>query len=351
MLKPEGECPLPGPSTRLRIGIAVSTGGGLCWMEWLAEALTSRHEITFVAVPGTHTGAIPASVGWILQLERMIYRTAQPCSIDGSELVNFHVVPLGQLKGDFDALIDCTGGQATIVPAGRRLTVTFGGIPSEIGALSALFDGQDVELAIWDGQSSRAIAAALPAISDRRIIGGSMDQICSIAIELISVALEHSTNGVDEPRRAKIQDQMGTFNWPGVGHFANGVGYKAVRWLTAQLVGPERWFVGWRYAPKEPLMAAGSARYTRILDDGQRFFADPFPFTWKGETYIFFEEFPFSTQRGRVSLVKIGENGVVSSPRARTGGSASSLLPSSVLVQWRNMDAARKRCKLDGNPL
>ena len=49
--------------------------------------------------------------------------------------------------------------------------------------------------------------------------------------------------------------------------------------------------------------------YTRLRDDGQRFYADPFVITHQGLHHIFVEEFPFETQRGIISHLTIDDQG------------------------------------------
>ncbi len=46
-----------------------------------------------------------------------------------------------------------------------------------------------------------------------------------------------------------------------------------------------------------------------IYPPGQAFWADPFVWVRDGRHYIFFEDFPFSTWRGRISVIEVDESG------------------------------------------
>lgn len=80
----------------------------------------------------------------------------------------------------------------------------------------------------------------------------------------------------------------------------------------------EQWFL--TYDMHTPLAASGTllrapARPTAIIPPGDRFWADPFPIKKKtGGYYVFFEERPFVTKKGFLSVLEIDDIGRVSSP-------------------------------------
>ena len=180
------------PHGRLRIGIAINAQRVMRWNTWLAEALGRRHEVIVLLVRSTSGGTMPISVRLALQLERIIYRAPELCAVDQSELPDFPVEELDRQHQSFDVLIDCSGGEAAIPQVDRLLRLTFNGVPSEVGAVSALFDGGDTVLAVVDGKSGVTIAETFPALSDRRIIGRSLNETCSMAVELLCATVDRS---------------------------------------------------------------------------------------------------------------------------------------------------------------
>src|SRR5689334_23486859 len=45
--------------------------------------------------------------------------------------------------------------------------------------------------------------------------------------------------------------------------------------------------------------------FRSLKDDGKRFYADPFPFRYRGEDFIFMEEFPYRNGRGHISVCTV----------------------------------------------
>lgn len=77
------------------------------------------------------------------------------------------------------------------------------------------------------------------------------------------------------------------------------------------------WRVGWRRLDGPSvidLRGHPATGWNTLRDDGHRFYADPFPVTYAGKTWLFVEEFPHATQKGVISAVEIGRDGPVGVP-------------------------------------
>jgi hypothetical protein len=61
----------------------------------------------------------------------------------------------------------------------------------------------------------------------------------------------------------------------------------------------------WRGSDREDF-----AGYARLIPPEDRFWADPFPAHADGRRYVFFEEAPFETGKGRIVVTEIGDSGV-----------------------------------------
>lgn len=87
------------------------------------------------------------------------------------------------------------------------------------------------------------------------------------------------------------------------------------------LVLREQWFVAYRMAPAREADTAGGApassyhRFTRLLPPRDRFWADPFPVAHAGRHYLFVEELPYATDRGRIVYFEIDATGAAHGPR------------------------------------
>jgi hypothetical protein len=60
--------------------------------------------------------------------------------------------------------------------------------------------------------------------------------------------------------------------------------------------------------------ALSMRRFKRLVPPKDRFWADPHVIDRNGESYVFFEELPFDTGKGHISVVRIDEHGTVSEP-------------------------------------
>ena len=75
----------------------------------------------------------------------------------------------------------------------------------------------------------------------------------------------------------------------------------------------EQWTLGFRFTDIEPW--SGSLEgFFRLDPPKDRFWADPFPIQRGGKSYIFFEDLPFASRRGRISVVEVDREGRASEP-------------------------------------
>jgi hypothetical protein len=73
----------------------------------------------------------------------------------------------------------------------------------------------------------------------------------------------------------------------------------------------EQWILAYSFG--EP-MASPSRPFQKILPGKDRFWADPNIVSGNGEWYVFFEELLYSTGKGHISVLKLGEDGKISQP-------------------------------------
>jgi hypothetical protein len=73
------------------------------------------------------------------------------------------------------------------------------------------------------------------------------------------------------------------------------------------------WRVGWRFAePGNDVWTRrdlSGARWNVLADPVDHFYADPFPLTWQGRDYLFFEDLDHKTEKGIISAVVFDEAG------------------------------------------
>lgn len=73
-----------------------------------------------------------------------------------------------------------------------------------------------------------------------------------------------------------------------------------------------RWDVSYRFHKGTQVAATGllaGEAWTVLRDDGDRFYADPFPFEWNGRHFIFVEDFPHGDAKAVISVAEIFADG------------------------------------------
>lgn len=103
---------------------------------------------------------------------------------------------------------------------------------------------------------------------------------------------------------------------PGVGETMRGIatiGARVARRTLDTCISVGQWSIAFRFTPHEPWDGNLDAFY-RLTPPVDRFWADPFPISVNGRHYIFFEELPFSTGKGHISVVEVGRDGHASAP-------------------------------------
>ena len=74
-----------------------------------------------------------------------------------------------------------------------------------------------------------------------------------------------------------------------------------------------QWSLAFRFATDET-WDGDLAAFHRLVPPPDRFWADPFPIEANGRHYIFFEELPFATGKGHISVVEVRRDGTASEP-------------------------------------
>lgn len=286
--------------------------GQTCAREWhnlLARRLVhDQHEVAiFVSEGGT---SLPALIATTLAFERLVYGIAARSlltavivdkSFDG-------IRRTADVDESFDIILRLDGDVSSAPIGARFFYPVFNGFQSEVGAVHAILDGQEVMIGVESsGESAHAngyaIETELPTI-----IGKTLDNACSRMIDLLAW---QCTPNRTLPTGSKSVDLCRTSNSPLLlRHAATTLTKRLLRRLDMLARGGDRWMIGWRHTGNQPLEINGgraSLSYRRVPDDGQRFLADPFPVVARGHSWLFCEEYPYATGRGIISVIDLDD--------------------------------------------
>jgi len=201
-------------------------------------------------------------------------------------------------------------------PASDALSLRFDASPSAAAAAIALAAGRLPDLVVLRG--GRPVARARPMIDSRLIVGRGLEDVLARAVSLLAAAVEGG-EAAGETGAAPLLPEGA----PSGGSLAGGLLFTAAPRLlreTARRVGhwPAHWRVGYRFHDGRGVAETGSLAgpdWLELPDDGLRYYADPFPFEWRGRSFLFVEEYPHATGKGLISVCEFDANERPSVPR------------------------------------
>src|SRR5689334_3244756 len=173
-----------------------------------------------------------------------------------------------------DLVLDLCGPVETTPE--RRWYLTFDGSCGEAAALGALLRGRAPVIGIVDAQSGVTLASGRPGTETNGIILSAFEDCLARVITLVVASASEAAGSLPKAAAASLPLRCGD-----VGRFAMKmlVGL-VIRRLYKLCTYAPHWRVGWRFVEGPDtfdLLAMPEERWTRLHDDGCRFYADPFP--------------------------------------------------------------------------
>ncbi len=214
-------------------------------------------------------------------------------------------------------------------PPALRLDLTGNAEPADIPTLTLRFNGATFDLsaaasvamgrlpvleAILDGRT--VVGQAFPMTDRRETASLGLDDVFARAVTLLASMV-----------RAFAEERLTPFGKPSQEH-AKEVGFSRAYLLhSLPRLGREawrrarfrhaHWRVGYRFCDGDGV--AGSGRlgtgWQMLPDDGDRFYADPFPFHWQGRAYLFVEDYIHTIGKAVISVVPFDDTGKPHAPQ------------------------------------
>ena len=227
-----------------------------------------------------------------------------------------------ETDGAVDLVVDLAGG--TTPTTARLLRPAVQGLPPLEGALAAILDEEVPILTvdtIADGVT-HPVARWPVAIEDRQNTLRAASMVMGRLAHLVLCAVEATLTATDPtaarlhiaaPLRAERRRAApGLTAAPRL--FARTFADRVATRLTRLASSRADWRIVWRFRdPATPDHAPDRdpTPFRLVPDDGQRFYADPFPWTEGDRTFLFAEEYPYATGRGILSVCEIDAGGAM----------------------------------------
>ena len=277
------------------------------WMDAFAVELGSGGAETRIV--WIEAGQPPAGLGALFELERLLLRKGRPSLVDPVK----HVSLAGAADGAAvaDVVIDFTAQPRDAAsPARMYLRPLYNGSAGEDAALATILAGDLPQIEIVDEACGRTLDRAWPSAEIAAGLSGHLEAVVARTLTLLRAIL----SGV--PRLPVPERQVSGRSSPGtpLAYVSRGLAHALARRIYHLCCFAPHWHVGWRIHAGAGVMENGDlsgAPWQRLADPGHRFFADPFPVTWQGRTFVYFEDLDHRVGKGTISAIEFDARGPV----------------------------------------
>jgi hypothetical protein len=241
----------------------------------------------------------------VLGVERRLHRVA------AGPLEHATLGTRRAVDGSPDLVLDLTSDPAT--PERRQtLRVAFDEAYGEDAAIEALLARRFPLVTILDS-SGTPVARARPGSESPGVLATAYADLLAGCRSLILGVLAGRAFAAPAPCEGEAARARSLHR-----HAAGQVVSAGLRLGYRTLFRAPHWRVGWRIVDGPGLLGLmdhPDRPWLELPDDGQRFYADPFPFEHDGRTHVFVEDYDHSTGRGVISVVDVGDHGPAGEPR------------------------------------
>ncbi|MFT4278484.1 MAG: hypothetical protein QM576_19235 [Rhodopseudomonas sp.] len=277
------------------------------WMRNLLGLLSGGERTLQVSWVSTPTER-PAGLEALLDLERMLLRRGRRCGGDTEPalLQDFRIS-----HGEPEVVIDFTAAPRKADCAARLyLRPLFDGRAGEDAALAAILAGDLPVIEIHDEVSGAVMWSGQPSGENARGLGGALGATMARTGTLLKGVLESG------PRLQTVARDGANL---GRARSATGFVTRNLAMLVAKSIYrlccyAPHWRIGWRYTDDAGIWNScdlSGPDWQALPSPSNRFYADPFAMTWKGRTFVFFEDLDHRVGVGTISAVEFGENGPI----------------------------------------
>jgi hypothetical protein len=292
----------------MRIELRVERGSLRRWHLTLAERLAKRPgaEVGFRLETGACENA--KSTAALFQIETVLFGLGRG---GGGERIAPEALGAFARPGEAYLVIDLA--REPLSASARVWRVECDGVGLEPGLLAAAFAGRSPMVRVLG--PSGPLAVARPGAEHLGLVKSAFEEMLERVATLIEAALDGAPVAMPPTLPGGTAPEPAALT-PGrwAARAGRCVKDRAVRAAYTTLFHSPHWRVGWRRGDGGFTRAGLAGGWTDLPDDGERFYADPFPIQWRGRTFLFVEEFEHRRGKGVISAVEFGPDGPLGAP-------------------------------------
>jgi hypothetical protein len=250
----------------------------------------------------------PAGLDALFELERLVLHKGKHSGAD--RLKNIPERMHARL-GSADVVVDFTGAARDPDSSARLyLRPLFNGVAGENAALAAILAGDLPVIEIVNEVDGTILDRGHPSSEVAAGLGGALDTVMARTLTMVSAILSG---------RPRIVPELASTVGVGAGrrpaaYVLRGLAMSIAKEIYRLCCYAPHWHIGWRFNDGAGVWQTGDLsgpRWTVLTDPGHRFYADPFPITWQGRTFVFFEDLDHRVGKGVISAVEFGDCGPI----------------------------------------
>jgi hypothetical protein len=257
----------------------------------------------------------PAGLEGLFELERILLRKGKPCGAD-----KLTVISEARGAARADVVVDFTSaGRDPDCRAQLYLRVLYNGAAGEDAALAAILAGDLPVIEIVNEADGAVLNRGRPSAEIAVGLGGSLDTVMVRTMTLLRPVLSGKVGTlppIADGTDASLQKAASPkpMSLKPAAYVLAGLARSIMVQIYRLCCYSPHWQIGWRYTDGGGVWETGNlsgARWRTISDPGYRFYADPFPVTWKGKTFVFFEDLDHRVGKAIISAVEFDGAGPV----------------------------------------
>ena len=272
-------------------------------------ALTVEGRAVPVQMAWTATAAPPpAGLEALFELERILLRKGKPGGADPLKVVP-DAAPRG--AGAPDVVVDFTTASRDPACAAKRyLRPRFNGAAGEDAALAAVLAGDLPVIEIVSESDGAVLDRGHPSGEIAVGLSGGLETVMARTMTMLTGVLSGTSRILPE----LAYDSTPRPPPKPAAFVVSGIAKSIAKDIYRLCCYAPHWHVGWRYTDGTGVWGTRDltgARWQTIADPNHRFYADPFPVTWQGRTFVFFEDLDHRVGKGIISAIEFDGAGPV----------------------------------------
>ena len=277
------------------------------WMARETLSIDGRDIPVHIAWTAT-TEPRPAGLDALFELERLVLHKGRH---SGANSLTVTPEATRSRAEPADVIVDFTGAARDRNSSARLyLRPLFDGVAGENAALASILAGDLPVIEIVNEIDGTIVDRGHPSAEIAAGLSGALDTVMARTLTMLAAALSARPRLV--PRLAR---PAGGNPRRGLSAFvARGLAVSIAKEIYRLCCYAPHWHVGWRFNDGAGIWQTGDLSgpgWNVLGDPGNHFYADPFPLTWQGRTFVFFEDLDHRVGKGIISAIEFNDAGPV----------------------------------------